>query len=217
MIHMPGWVSALAAGLGALAISASAAAAHPHVWVTSKSQLIFEKGVATAIRHAWTFDDMFSAQAVQGLDVNNDGTYTREELAPLAEINVTSMADFDFFTFAESGGGAIAFGKPVDYFLDMKDGLLTLHFTLPIASGSTAGKPLKVEIYDPSFFVDFGLAETEAAALVGAPSSCKADVFRPGAGPGKSMQLTESFFSNLSSAADYAAKLAPRIEVNCKS
>lgn len=214
---MPGWMRALAAALGALAVSASVAAAHPHVWVTSKSQVIFKDGAVAAVRHAWTFDDMFSAQAVQGLDLNGDGVYTREELAPLAEINVTSMADFDFFTFAESGGNPIEFGKPVDYFLDIKDGILTLHFTLPITAGSAAGEPLKVEVYDPTFFVDFGFAEKEAAELVDAPPACKAAVIRPGAPPGKSMQLTESFFSNLDSAADYAAKLAPRIEVNCKS
>lgn len=214
---MPGWIAALVAGLGGLAISASAAVAHPHVWVTSKSQLIFKNGAVAAVRHAWTFDDMFSAQAAQGLDANGDGVFTREELAPLAEVNVTSMADFDFFTFAEAGGTPVDFGKPVDYFLDMKDGVLTLHFTLPITAGAAAGKPLKVEVYDPSFFVDFGFADKDPAELVGAPAACKANVIRPGAAPGKSLQLTESFFSNLDSAADYAAKLAPRIEVNCKS
>src|SRR5690606_12482828 len=117
---MPRRLLALAAGLLALALSAAGAAAHPHVWVTSRSELVFKDGAVAAVRHAWTFDDMFSAQAAQGLDTNGDGTFTREELAPLAEVNVTSMADFDFFTFAESGDSAIGFGKPVDYFLEMK-------------------------------------------------------------------------------------------------
>ena len=42
----------------------------------------------TGVRHAWTFDDMFSTFATQGLDAKEKGEFTREELAPLAEVNV---------------------------------------------------------------------------------------------------------------------------------
>jgi ABC-type uncharacterized transport system substrate-binding protein len=37
--------------------------------------------------------------AVQGLDTNGDGVCSKEELKPLAEVNVTSLKDFDYFTF----------------------------------------------------------------------------------------------------------------------
>jgi ABC-type uncharacterized transport system substrate-binding protein len=39
----------------------------------------------TGVRHAWTFDDMFSAYALQGISRAKKGQYTREELAPLAQ------------------------------------------------------------------------------------------------------------------------------------
>ena len=35
------------------------------------------------VRHAWTFDDMFSAFATQGLESKQKGVFTREELRPL--------------------------------------------------------------------------------------------------------------------------------------
>ena len=38
----------------------------------------------TGVRHAWTFDDMFSTFATQGLASKEKGKFTREELAPLA-------------------------------------------------------------------------------------------------------------------------------------
>ena len=58
----------LAAALAALAMTAAAASAHPHVWVTIKSELVFAPdGSVTGVRHAWTFDDMFSVFATQGL------------------------------------------------------------------------------------------------------------------------------------------------------
>ncbi|MGH6936140.1 MAG: DUF1007 family protein, partial [Methylocella sp.] len=41
---------------------ARSAAAHPHVWVSARAQVIFDaKGEIEAIRHAWTFDEMYSA------------------------------------------------------------------------------------------------------------------------------------------------------------
>ena len=92
--------------LAALACSAAAAAqAHPHVWVTMKSEVVYAPdGTATALRHAWTFDDMFSTFATQGLASKEKGKFTREELAPLAEVNVTSLKEFDYFTQARANG-----------------------------------------------------------------------------------------------------------------
>src|ERR1044072_2767753 len=81
--------------------SATAARAHPHVWVTMKSEVVYAPdGSATGVRHAWTFDDMFSTFATQGLASKEKGKFPREELAPLAEVNVTALKEFDYFTRA---------------------------------------------------------------------------------------------------------------------
>src|SRR5262245_39643709 len=66
------------------------AQAHPHVWVTVKSELVYgPDGAVTAVRHHWTFDEMFSTFATQGLDTDKDGKLSRDELKGLAEVNVT--------------------------------------------------------------------------------------------------------------------------------
>src|SRR3954453_20680929 len=88
----------------------SPAAAHPHVWVTVTSHVIFDaKGEATGLRQAWKFDDMYSTFAVEGLPQKTKGVFTREELAPLAEVNMTTLKDSDYFTFAKIGGKPVAF------------------------------------------------------------------------------------------------------------
>jgi ABC-type uncharacterized transport system substrate-binding protein len=66
------------------------ACAHPHVWVTAKSEVIYAANWSvTGVRYAWTFDNMFSTFAVQGIEPKHKGVFTREELAPLAQVNVT--------------------------------------------------------------------------------------------------------------------------------
>ena len=87
----------------------------------------------TGVRHAWTFDDMFSVFATQGIDSKVKDQFTREELHPLAQTNVESLKDFDYFTYAKADGAKVEFAEPAaDYYLDWtKETVLTLHFTLP--------------------------------------------------------------------------------------
>src|SRR5450756_331602 len=89
----------------ALVLGANAAQAHPHVWITASSELIYAPdGTITGVRHAWTFDDMFSTYALQGMVTKTKGVYSREELGPLAQTNVESLKEFGFFTFAKADG-----------------------------------------------------------------------------------------------------------------
>ena len=59
---------------------------------------------STGVRHAWTFDDMFSTFATQGLESKKKGGFTRDELQPLAEVNVTSLKEFEYFSYAKANG-----------------------------------------------------------------------------------------------------------------
>ena len=55
-------------------LAADGADAHPHVWVTMTEELLYAPdGSVTGVRHAWTFDDMFSAFATQGLEQKTKG------------------------------------------------------------------------------------------------------------------------------------------------
>jgi ABC-type uncharacterized transport system substrate-binding protein len=150
-------------------LSVNRAEAHPHVWVTFHSEVLYAAdGSMTGVRHAWTFDDMFSAYALQGMTHAKKGQYTRQELAPLAQVNVESLKEYDYFTYARADGKKVKFSDPVDYWLEYKDAALTLHFTLPLKAAATA-KVMQIEVYDPSIFVDFEFAKDQPVSLSGAP------------------------------------------------
>jgi ABC-type uncharacterized transport system substrate-binding protein len=198
-----------------LALTATAAQAHPHVWVTMKSELVYAPdGSLTGVRHAWTFDDMFSTFATQGLESKEKGKFSREELAPLAQVNVESLKEYDYFTNALVNGKKTDLGQPEDYWLEFTDGLLTLHFTLPFKVPAKA-QNLNVEMYDPSWFVDFSFAQKDPVALVGAPAACQFAVQRPGeSGPSKG-QPGEAFFNSSAASSNYGAQFANKIAVKC--
>ena len=139
------WGVALAFGfLGA----PSPVTAHPHVWATVRSEILLDANhQITGIRHAWTFDEFYTAMAVEGLDTNKDGVYSKEELQPLAKVNVESLKDFDYFTFVHFEGEddkMLPLKPPIDYWIDYDKNVLTLHFTLPLEKPvDTHGKPVQ--------------------------------------------------------------------------
>ena len=207
----------VAAGLAAIGLCPLAAKAHPHVWVAARAEILFAPdGKIAAIRHSWTFDEMYSAFATQGL--GKDGKPpTREELAPLAKTNVESLAEFQYFTLAKTGPKIYEFGAPRDYELEADDKkLVTLRFTLPLKEPVSAKKPFTFMVYDPTYFVDIELEKADPVTLKDAPPGCSLTVLRPDPlGAGDSAKRSESYFSGLSPGADFGVKLATRTIVAC--
>jgi ABC-type uncharacterized transport system substrate-binding protein len=197
---------------GGVVLGVTAAQAHPHVWVTSSSELVYAAdGSITGVRHAWTFDDMFTTYALQGIETKTKGVYSREQLAPLAKDNVENLKEFGFFTFAKADGKKQKFEEPVDYFLEYKDEALTLHFTLPLKAPVKA-KQLALDIFDPAFFIDFKFEEKDPIKLVGAPAGCQLKVQRPGEADVK--KLTDEMVAS-GDQSNYGAIYANKIFVNC--
>ena len=194
--------------------------AHPHVWATVRSEIMFDaKGQITGVRHAWTFDEFYTAMAVQGLDTNGDGVFSEEELKPLAEVNVNSLKDFDYFTFVHIGDGDnLPLKPPENYSLDYDKSLLTLHFTLPLATPlDPRGKDVQVDVYDPSFFVAFGFATEQPVKLSGAAiKGCSAEIKKPDPESEEDAKaLSEAFFSQLGPNSNFGSQFAQTVMVKC--
>jgi ABC-type uncharacterized transport system substrate-binding protein len=211
---IPRILKALALAVLAWPLTLGAALAHPHVYVTMKSEIVYDaEGRMTGIRHHWTFDDMFSSYATQGLESKVKGEFTREELQPLAEVNITSMKEYDFFTEGKMNGNKVEFEQPKDYFLELKDQLLTLHFTLPLKQ-PVQTKTIDLEIYDPLYFVAFEFDEKDPITLKDAPPNCKLNTVKLG-DTSKAKSLSESIFARPDPNNPFGAQFANKIAVKC--
>jgi len=201
----------------ALLAASGAASAHPHVWVAVRSEVVFAPdGKIMGMRHAWEFDEMYSAFAVQGL--GKDGKPpTREELAPLAKTNVESLAEFEFFTFAKQGGAKLKFLEPTDVTLESNEKkIVTLRFLLPLEAPVPAQKPFSFQVYDPTYFVSFSFEKQNPITLSKPPAGCSVSAVEPKPLVAEeNKKLTEAFFQNFSPGADFGIKLATRVIVAC--
>jgi ABC-type uncharacterized transport system substrate-binding protein len=171
----------LAIGVAALAAAAltapDRAAAHPHVWISVVAELLYgPDGSITGVRQVWTFDEMFSTFATRGIEQKTQGTFSREELGPLAQTYVDGLKDFGYFTFVRLDGQRQneVFAGPVDYFVDYDptQSAITLNFTLPLKSAAPA-KSFEVLIYDPQLYFYLSFARFDPVHLIGAPPQCR--------------------------------------------
>jgi ABC-type uncharacterized transport system substrate-binding protein len=190
--------------------------AHPHVWITMNTELVYSPdGRIASVRHAWSFDDMFSAFQIRGLKSKEEGKFTREELAPLAEDTLGSLKEYDYYTYVTVDGKKAQLADPLpDYWLDYRDSTLTLHFTLPLKMPVKA-KELKLEVYDPAVFVDFKFAKTTPVKLVGA-SQCKLNVELPRAmTSAESKALSQIPADAFNTTMAWGAQFASKLWVRC--
>jgi ABC-type uncharacterized transport system substrate-binding protein len=118
MTRTRGLLSVAAAAAVLSAAAASVASAHPHVWITVESTVLYEQGSVSGIRHKWTFDEFYTAMAIQGLDTNNDGNYDRNELAELTKVNIDGLREFAFFTHIKLADHALEVDDARDAYLD---------------------------------------------------------------------------------------------------
>ena len=181
--------------------------AHPHVWVEVRSEIVFsDEGRIKEIRHKWQFDELYSTMAIQGQDANLDGTLTREELASLAELNASTLSEYEFFTFLDTEQIKAEFKNADNYWLDYEDGKLTLNFTLPlILPFDPQEEEAGLGVYDETYFVSFSFTGENPVQLVNAPSGCKVHL-KKAAEPEQISEapLSESYFVNFGMGASFA-------------
>jgi ABC-type uncharacterized transport system substrate-binding protein len=210
--------SLLVATLGvSLALAASQpAAAHPHVWIAAEAEILFAPdGRVTGIRHRWSFDEAYSVFSTQGLDKNNDGKLTPDELEELAKVNVESLAEYNYFSVLKLNGKKQDMLPPIDYGLSFENKTLTLALTTPLKAPMSA-KVLGLEVGDPELFVSFAWKAGETpVTLKSAPAGCTLTLTRPK--PDEALQqgkLSEDFF-NSAAARAMGTQLANKVLVAC--
>jgi ABC-type uncharacterized transport system substrate-binding protein len=159
----------------ALLVLASPAAAHPHVWVDMESSLIVNaKGLVEALSIEWTFDDNYAQTALEGLDTDGDGAYSKAELDPLTKENITSMKEYDYFTAFRQGAGKLPLNDVTEYGQIYADGRLKLFFKVPLKEPADPKTgELMIKVYDPDFFIAFDYVKDAPVSLDGTlPPGC---------------------------------------------
>jgi ABC-type nickel/cobalt efflux system permease component RcnA/ABC-type uncharacterized transport system substrate-binding protein len=157
------------------ALLATPALAHPHIFIDAKATVVFDdSGAITEIRNEWSFDEAFSAWSIEGLDVNNDGTVSREEQQELANQDMDGLAQYQFYTFAGEQGEAdnLQFERGQNPTRDFVDGHTILRFGVKLEQPYRIKRALELAINDPEYYVAITFAGPQTVSLENAPEGC---------------------------------------------
>lgn len=166
--------------IAALAL-AGPAAAHPHIFIDTELEVIFDAaGKATHVRVTWIYDDFYSLLMIEdrGLDPDGDGVLTPEEHAALQGFDMAWDADFLGDTFVLAGGQSVTLGRPEAWTAAYADGrIVSTHLRAFDRAVAVAPDPLVVQVYDPGYYSAYYISAQPL--LTGAPPGCTAQVFEP--------------------------------------
>ena len=153
--------------------------AHPHVWVSMRSDIVFnDDGLIKGVNLEWAFDDNYTEMALDGLDANADGVYSQAEIAPLTKENIIALKDYDFFTVLRSGGQKQEIGAVTEFGQIWSNGRFSMHFHVPlkIPVDPRQGE-FVMKVYDPDFFIAIDYPKDDPVSVLGnMPATCKLDV-----------------------------------------
>lgn len=203
-----------AAGFCALVAAPNGAHAHPHVFVDAEVRLdVGADGVLRQVHHRWTFDDMYSAFAVQGLR-RADGGPEASALATLARDLVGKLEDLEFFTEVRAPGHELQATGAENPHAEFVDGRLRLSFTVTLRALGAGADHVEVRVFDPQYVVAISLAEN---VPVTGPAQCRQSLARPGPlGPADARRLDDSARTNQLDAG-FGAKLAAVVRLDCRT
>ena len=137
------------------------AAAHPHVWATVRSEIVFgpdhrspasvTPGPSTSSIPPWRFRASIPTATAS----------SRRGVEPLAKVNVELLKEFDYFTFVHLGDGEKSCRSRSRSTIRSTTTRPCSRCTSRCRSRSRSTPTIQtvaVDVYDPSFFVAFGFA-----------------------------------------------------------
>jgi ABC-type uncharacterized transport system substrate-binding protein len=212
------WFPSLLLLAGALALVPSGARAHPHMFIDSGVDFVFDdEGRLARLRFTWIYDAFTSLYMLEDNKIDPATELGPAERARLVAYETAWPPDFQGDGYVSNGGRPVGLSGPRDATADLReDGRVVLRFLRDLDAPFRPGGEALVEVYDPTYFVEYAITETPR--LEGAAAGCHARLvpFEPSAKLGA---LQTSLFDLPADAtpadANVGALFADRITLAC--
>lgn len=145
--------------------------AHPHIWIDTEFEVVFDKTDLKGMYITWTFDKFFSSDIISGYDIDHDGEFNESETTAVFQNAFIYTGNYQYFTFIRSGKirkSPIAIERS-QFSAAQKDGVLSYTFYVDLSEYENIGE-LYIACYDYTFFCDFEYKK-DAVHFTGASGS----------------------------------------------
>lgn len=142
--------------------------AHPHMFLTSRAEFVWDKASLAGCYLEWTFDAFFSADIIQAYDEDMNGSFNERETREIYNKAFINLKNYYYFTFIRQGSKRTNPPAVSRFSASQKNGKLSYRFFVDL-SGAESGD-IYLAVYDYTFFCDIALPETGAVSLTYDPA-----------------------------------------------
>ncbi|MEO0544273.1 MAG: DUF1007 family protein [Pseudomonadota bacterium] len=215
---MARWVTAAATILVTGIAFCKPAFAHPHVFAEARLEVVASAtGQLEELRHVWRFDELFTSTVIFEFDENLNNKLDGGELAEVASVVTTSIADFGYFQSVSVKGEDMTIAPVDDMLVDVVGGQLIMLFTSKTVETVDLADNPSFSVYDPTFYTSIEFYTDEDMQLVNAPGGCGFEKIVPDPDEAiaqNQQSLTDAWFSD-PEGNDLSRIFATRMEVSC--
>lgn len=154
-------VSALLIALFAIPMQAPA---HPHLFISTQTEFILNNGKVQGAYETWIFDRFFSADIIQGYDLNGDGLFSKAETQDVYDNAFINTKNYAYFTFIRQGDKRQSPARVSDFSVWQKNGIASYRFYVDLSKYSGN---FYFAVYDYTFFCDFRYDEKMPVLFTG--------------------------------------------------
>lgn len=162
-----------------LFLMAPAVAAHPHIFVDTGIEIIFDgEGQPTHVRVTWQYDELYSLLITEDLELDPDfdGVLTASEKAALTGFDMKWIEGFNGDLEVVAGPNVVPLSGPSEATATFAEGRITTTHLRKILSSVDMTELLVIKPYDPTYYTAYDV--TLPVAISGS-DACRARVKMP--------------------------------------
>jgi ABC-type uncharacterized transport system substrate-binding protein len=125
--------------------------AHPHMFLTSREEFVWDKANLSGCWLEWTFDQFFSAD-LMNYDANHDGKFSPTETKKVYDGAFINLKNYYYFLFIRQGKTRTNPKGVSEFSVSQKNSAVTYRFFIDL-SKSAPGE-ICLAVYDYTFFCD---------------------------------------------------------------
>ena len=145
------------------------ASAHPHVFMETRLEFVFENTTLRGVTIHWTFDDMFTEMILLDYDKNKNRRFEASEIREIEQYAFSNLRNYGYFTFLHVDGRARETLKVERFTCRLDEGRkLVYSFFVPIEIlARPSPREIRVSSHDESFFSDIIFGKKEPVRING--------------------------------------------------
>ena len=143
--------------------------AHPHVFMETGTEFVFNENELEGFNLEWVFDEMFSSVIMEDCDRNKDGEINGKELKVVEKDYFANLEEHNYFCHIMQDGNKREVKKIERFNAYMgKDKRMVYKFFVPMKIPlNEQFKNIKLSVYDDTYYIAVGMSEKNAVHVKG--------------------------------------------------